>query len=321
MHNWTIGVDIGGTKIAVAQIDFNGRVQQLLTYPTKLNETPEGVISHISNATKEFIANVGTAPSGIGIGMAGQVDSDTGIVKFAPNLGWHDVPLGSTLQQQLNIPVFVTNDVRAATQGEWQFGSGRNCNNIVCLFVGTGIGGGIVANGCLLQGNSNTAGELGHLIVEIDGPVCTCGNHGCLEALASGWAIAKQAKNAIEKDPKSGKRILSYTEGTITARDVVSAYYDNDSLATKIINKATEALIAGGISIVHALNPERLILGGGVVYGLPELVDWVREGIFEKALPSAVKTLDIVPAQLKQSSGLIGAAAHFMKKSQRARNQ
>jgi glucokinase len=139
----------------------------------------------------------GASPPVGGSGSAGQIDPEHGMVRFAPNLGWHNVPFQSDLAGALGLPVVVTNDVRAATWGEWLHGAGKGCNDLVCLFIGTGIGGGVVSGGKMLSGCSNTAGEVGHMIINLHGPPCSCGSRGCFEALAGGWAIARQAREAV----------------------------------------------------------------------------------------------------------------------------
>lgn len=288
-QKWSIGVDIGGTKVSIAQVDFEGQILQKKIYPTIQKDGYQGVINNILIAVQEFQAHTNVPPVGIGIGMAGQIDPTQGIVHFAPNLAWHDVKLQEILTQKLSLPVLVTHDVRVATWAEWKYGAGRGCDNFVCLLIGTGIGGGIVLEGKLLNGSSYTIGEFGHVIVDLNGPLCHCGNQGCLEAIAGGWGIAQAAKMG-------------------SAKEVIEAYRKGDSAAKTVVEQAKKAIIAGGISIVHAFNPEKLIIGGGVVKGLPEMIDWMQEGIKAKALKAAVKHFEVIPTQLGDDAGLIGAA-------------
>ena len=202
---WAIGVDLGGTKVEVAQVDSAGQVRQRLRRPTDVRDGPAAVEAEIVAAVRELRQAVDAPPIGVGVGVAGQIEAASGAVRFAPNLGWHDVPLQADLQQALGLPVAVTNDVRAATWGEWLHGAGQGCDDLVCLFVGTGIGGGVVSGGRMLTGGSNTAGELGHMTIDLHGPPCHCGNRGCLEALAGGWAIARRAQEAIGADRSAGR--------------------------------------------------------------------------------------------------------------------
>jgi glucokinase len=219
------------------------------------------------------------------------------------------------LSRALKLPVAVANDVRAATWGEWLHGAGRGCDDLVCLFVGTGIGGGVVSGGHMMAGSSNAAGELGHVTVDLHGPPCHCGNTGCLEALASGWAIARRARQAIAADPSAGASLLDRAGGqpdAVTAKIVAQAAHAGDPLARQLIDEVATALIAGSVSFVNAFNPSRLILGGGVIEGLPELVQRVAQGVRQLALAAASTPLHVLPAQLHGDAGVVGAAALAM---------
>jgi glucokinase len=213
------------------------------------------------------------------------------------------------------LPVVVTNDVRAAAWGEWLHGAGQGCDDLVCLFVGTGIGGGVVSGGRMLAGCSNAAGELGHITVDLHGPQCHCGNQGCLEALAGGWAIARRAQEAIAADPAAGTSLVQMAGGqqkAVTAKIVAQAFHAGDPLAQELVDEVAQALIAGAVGLVNAFNPCRLILGGGVIEGLPELVDRIDQGVCERALEAASAPLQVLPAQLKNDAGVVGAAALAM---------
>lgn len=308
---WTVGVDLGGTKIEVAQVDASGRVLMRKRLATRTGEGPAVIQSDIIKTVLDLQDKAGARPMGLGIGVAGQVDAITGTVHFAMNLGWRDVPIGEILSDTLGLPVFVTNDVRAATWGEWLHGAGRGCDDIICLFVGTGIGGGVVSGGRMLTGCSNSAGELGHITVDLHGPLCHCGNHGCMEALAGGWAIGRIGREAVEKDPEAGESLLRKSDGRpegINARIVSQAAIEGDPMAVGIIESAAEALVAGAVGLVNAFNPSRLILGGGVIEGLPWLVDRVDREVRQRALTVATAPLQVLSAQLGNEAGVVGAA-------------
>ena len=184
--------------------------------------------------------------------------------------------------------------------------------DIVCLFVGTGIGGGVIAAGHLLVGCGGSAGELGHIIIDRNGPPCRCGNHGCLEALAGGWAIAQRAKEAVAADPGAGAALVALAGGrseNLTTAHVAEAAHQSDPLAQRLVAESGEALAVGVASIVNAFNPCVLILGGGVVEGLPELVQTVKEGVLQRSLAAAAEQVSIVKAALGGHAGVIGAAA------------
>lgn len=309
-----VGVDLGGTKLEAALVDAEGRVYGRRRLPTDVSGGPEAVRAQIMWMVKELGAEAGTLwnVAGVGLGVAGQIDARTGTVLFGPNLGWKDAPLGKWLKQDLALPITVTNDVRAATFAEWRFGAGRGVRDLVCLFIGTGIGGGIVAGGRLLCGQSNSAGELGHIIVELHGPPCGCGGRGCLEAIAGGRALARQARRAVKAYPAAGARMLSLAGDSldgVTAEIVVRAAQLGCRLAGDILSRAKEALLAGLVSIVHAFNPGRIILGGGVLEGMPELVEELEQGVRGRAMEAATRGLKVVRAELGALAGAIGAAA------------
>lgn len=314
--NWAVGIDLGGTHLRVAHVDENGSIQEDLIVPTDVSYNPSIIISDIITLIKQLQNNANSPPTSIGIGIAGQTDSKNGIVFFAPNLKWHHVPIKQLLEKELNIPTHLTNDVRAATYGEWLYGSGKGCDNLISLFIGTGIGGGIVCNGKIVSGHTNCAGELGHIVICKGGARCTCGQLGCMEAYAGGWAIAKQAIEAFKINANGSKQILNMVNGefeAVTAKVIIQAFLVGNPLAKYIIDEAKHALIAGASSLVNAFNPQRLILGGGIIKGLPQLVASIETGIQQHALEAARFSLEVVPASLGDHAGIIGAAAWALK--------
>jgi glucokinase len=308
---WAIGIDLGGTKTDVGLVQSGGHIQRRLRRLTRVKSGPALIKADILATVRELLDSISSIPVGVGVGLAGQIDPKEGNVLFAPNLDWRDIPFRRDLSQALGLPVVITNDVRAITWGEWLHGAGEGCNDFICLFVGTGIGGGIVSEGKVLSGSTNAAGEIGHLVIDRSGPSCTCGNRGCLEAFAGGWAIARHAQEAVVSDPSAGRFLLEMVGGkpeSITAETVARAAQTGDPLAKQLIDRVAEALIAGSVSLIHALNPSRLILGGGVIEGVPELVHRVAEGVFQRALAASTQGLEILPSKLKENAGIIGAA-------------
>jgi glucokinase len=311
-----VGVDLGGTKIAVALVDEQGRILDSSRVATDAEGGPSAVQKQIEKAVAELINRSHSAVVGVGLGVAGQIEAETGKVRFAPNLRWRDVPFKSTLSAGLNLPVVIVNDVRAITWGEWLYGAGKGCDDLICIYVGTGIGGGMVVNGRMVDGCSNAAAEIGHITIDLHGPRCTCGNKGCMEAIAGGWGIARRAREAVAADPVRGRRLLEIAGGrieAITAEIVSQAYGEGDGLASERIREASDALIAGMVSLVNALNPCRLILGGGVIDGLPELVKIIDNGIRDRALNAATSSLKVLAARLGDEAGVIGSAALAMR--------
>lgn len=312
-----LGIDLGGTKIGIGIVDLAGKVKKSVLLETKVKDGADAIVKDIFEATKELLSQEGKGSvCCAGVGMAAQIEKETGVVCFAPNLGWKNFPLQKELGRLLDLPVWVINDVRAATWGEWLYGAGRNCNDLLCLFIGTGIGGGIVSGGEMLFGDSNTAGEVGHITIDLHGPLCTCGNHGCFEAFAGGWAIARRAKELIATSTAEEKFFMEQIGvklEEITAKHLIEAYRKDNPLAEKIIEEVKEALVVGVASLVNAFNPKRLILGGGIIKGIPELIEVVRKELPKRALKAPLISLEIAPAELKNDAGLIGAAAYAMR--------
>lgn len=315
----TLGVDLGGTKIEVALVDSQGKILSSHRYPTNPEKGADGIVDDIIIYADGCLDKARKEARALGIGVAGQVNLD-GVVRYAPNLGWHDVPLKSKLESGLGIPAVVTNDVNAATYGEWSYGSGKGVNDLVVLFLGTGVGGGVVSGGRILTGCTNTAGELGHMTLVEGGRSCHCPNKGCLEAYAGGWAIAARAQEAVHADPQNGKQMISLAGSVeeVTAKTVTQAYREEDALAKKLVEETGQYLAAGVVSIVNAFNPCLVILGGGVIEGVPELVRMVDTITRKSALKAAVENLKIVKAALGGKAGVIGAAALAQTEIQKA---
>lgn len=315
MSTNVVGVDMGGTKILSAVIDAEGNILGTSKVSTEADEGTSVVIDRIAESIQKAInkSNVDKASiQAIGIGAPGPLDPETGVVIFAPNLGWQDVPLKAELQARTGLPTFVDNDVNIGTLGEHAFGAAQGVQNVVGIFVGTGIGGGIILNGELFHGASKTAGEIGHIIVKAGGPRCGCGTRGCLEAIASRTAMAKQFRKAIRKNGK--KSVLTkLTDGdlrVIRSGVLVKAIRAKDKVTLKVFKKATKYLGIGVGSIVNFLNPDMIVLGGGVVEALDDtFIDNIRMYAEKYALPNTLNGVQIVRAKLGDNSGILGAAA------------
>ncbi len=308
---FTYGVDLGGTKIETVLVDATGFVLSRERHPTNLEQGAKGVINDIVNCVKNCMTDTEIEGEALGIGIAGQVDPSTGTVIFGTNLGWRNVAIRSELENALEIPVVVTNDVRAAMWGEWMHGAGKGVNNFVILFVGTGIGGGIVSDGRVIKGCTGIAGELGHRTIVVDGRKCHCPNYGCLEAYAGGWAIAERAQEAVRTDLQAGKMLIELAGSIdkITAVHVSQAYNNDDLLSRRLMNETIHYLGSGVVGIVNAFNPCVLILGGGIIEGFPELIEIIEQTVRKYALEASVERLQVVKAALGDDAGGIGAAA------------
>lgn len=312
--DYVVGVDMGGTKILAAVINAKGEIIQQAKRATKPKKGPDGVIRRIERCIREAIDRAELKPSqirAIGIGSPGPLDPETGVIIFAPNLGWSNVPLKAKLEKSLDIPTFVDNDVNVGTLGEYAFGAGQGVKNLVGIFVGTGIGGGIILDRQLYHGINKTAGEIGHMIVKANGPRCGCGNFGCLEAIASRTAITKELRKAILKKGKKSK-LLKLNDGKlnqIRSQAIAKAVKRGDKPTIKVMQRAGKYLGISVASIVHFLNPEMIILGGGVIEAMGDsLLDPIRHAAAEYALPTTMDGVQIVEATLGDNAGVIGAS-------------
>ncbi len=306
----TLGIDLGGTKIETALVDATGRILASHRRPTNPERGSDDVISDIIACAKTCLGEAGKTARALGLGVAGQVDRE-GTVHFSPNLGWRNVPLKVKLEEILDMPVVVNNDVRAAIWGEWRHGAGQGLDDLVCLFVGTGVGGGIVSGGRLLEGCANTAGELGHITIVNGGRRCHCPNSGCLEAYTGGWAIAERTQEAVRADPQAGQRLVALAGDIqqISAATLTRASGEGDPLSRRLLEETAQYLAAGVVSIVNAFNPCLLVLGGGIIQGMLDYVSTIESAARERALPAAVEGLRVVTAALGDKAGVIGAAA------------
>jgi len=311
---YLVGVDMGGTKILASVIDDQGQILSRSKTATKTDQAPEHIIDRIADRVQSAMRKAKVEKNqveAIGIGAPGPLDPHTGVVIFAPNLNWKNVHLKKELEQRTGIPTFLDNDVNVGTLGECAFGAGRGKKSVVGIFIGTGIGGGIVIDDQVFYGASLTAGEIGHIILKVGGPKCGCGNRGCFEALASRTAITKQLQKRILK--KKQKSILPKLNGgqmeTIKSGAIARAFRKGDRPTIKAIKKAAEYIGIGIASTVNFLNPETVILGGGLIEALGEdLVDRIRYFAEDYAMEHAMSGVEITSAQLGDNAGILGAA-------------
>ena len=309
-----LAIDLGGTKIFAAIISSKGQVMAREYCLTLADEGPEAVINRIFSAIDHLLSqrNINLSQLGsISIAAAGAIDFEKELVTSSPNLpGWHDVPLRDIAKKKYKVNTFLINDASAAALGEHHFGAGQGINNLIYLTVSTGIGGGIIINGRLYSGASGSAGEIGHTTIDVNGPRCDCGNIGCLEVLASGTAVAKEAIRRIRQGGRSS--LIEAVGGkieNITAEEVSIAAQEGDSLASEVILKAATHLGVGLANIVNIFNPEMIIIGGGMVKMGDILLNPARRIVKERAFQLPAQAVRIVPAQLGDDAGVLGAAA------------
>lgn len=308
-----LAVDLGGTKIRVAIVSNKGKMIAKEYHPTLADEGPQAVIERIFAAMDSVLNQVRMNPSqlsSISLAAAGAIDMDKGWVTFSPNLpGWYDIPLKQVIEKKLGVTTFLVNDASAAALGEQQFGAGRGLNHLVYLTVSTGIGGGIIIDGKLYLGASGSAGEIGHMTIDVHGPRCNCGNFGCLETLASGTAMANDAIMRISSGEKSS--LTDLVRGKIediTAETISIAARDGDFLALEVIFRAATYLGVGLANVVNIFNPEMIIIGGGVSQMGDLLLNTARQVVRERAFGLSSEAVHIVTAGLGEDAGLLGAA-------------
>lgn len=312
MKKYRIGVDIGGTNIKIALVDFDGKIIYSNTTPTRAEMGYEAGVNNIKQAIKDLMQETNQDSKtieAIGFGLPGQIDYKEGVVKNLPNIpGWVNIPLGKIIEEEFSIPTRLDNDVRCAALGELNFGAGKGCENLICITIGTGIGSGIVLNGKLVRGASNAAGEIGHIKMDLNGgPLCGCGDYGCFEAYASGPSIVSMAKEYISGG-KSAKYKEMAADGIITPYLVAQAALQGDAVSIQIFKQMGKIIGTGLSSVINLLNPEKIIIGGGVADAGEILLEPIRNTVIERAMPIQAHAVAIVPAQLANAAGVIGAS-------------
>lgn len=314
MTNYSIGVDLGGTKMLVGLINTDtGEVVEVSKKKTKKDLGAEHIITRLKESIYKILDKAGlniSAINSIGIGVAGQVNRKEGTLIAAPNLDCVNVEFKKIFELEFKKPVVIGNDVEVATIGEMTFGAAKNCKNFICIFIGTGIGSGIVHNGAIYHGATGTAGEIGHMIVQPNGRLCGCGNHGCMEAYASRTAIAKKIAVNIKKGCVSvlGEYYNKDPNFILRSKHIKQALNEGDELTSNCIQESAEYLSQGLASIINFYNPEKIILGGGLVEAVDSYYEMVYKRVKSKCLPVPANSLEIIRATLGDNSGIVGAA-------------
>ena len=304
-----LGVDVGGTKTEILLAGRGGRVLAETRIPTDAEGGAEAALRAAAAAARKAFGASMDGAAAVGVSIAGQVGR-RGMLLGAPNLGWTGADVRRLAIAAVGLPAVVVNDVRAATWAEWRLGAGRGARDLVVLFVGTGVGGGAVIGGRLLEGADGIAGELGHLTVVAGGRRCHCGNLGCLEAYCGGWALEERACQAANADPSAGAAMvrLAGSADAITGEAVAAARAEGDALASRLVEETGEVLGAALVGLVNALNPRRVILGGGLMDGFPDLLDRATAAVHARSLPAAREKVQIVRAGLADDAPALGAA-------------
>lgn len=312
-ESWCLGIDIGATKVLIAKVLLNGQVSQQFIVETYRTDTFEAGFEQISSHIDSCLETSKYPPEAIGIGIAGQLAHDNSFLTIAPNLNWSNIPLQQIASERFRMPVHVINDVRAATWCEWKLGAGRDVSDLVCIMIGTGIGGGVISQGTLLTGFAGAAGELGHFPIDLHGPMCSCGHRGCFETVASGWAVASKAKAALREDAARGLHLMSLVGGNIdkvTAKEVLTAAHQGDELSQTIMQFAEQAIISACIGYANVFNPAVILIGGGLGWAMPNLCEHIQGGICRYSMGANRDGVKVQATAFKDSIVAVGAACY-----------
>ncbi len=320
-QQYIIGVDLGGTNIVVGAMSADGKQHfAMRSIPTSAESGAEGVADRIVGLIEGVILDTLAETNsnrrdviGVGVGAPGPLDREKGLVVVAPNLGWKNFPLRDRISERLRLPVTLDNDANCATVGEWWQGAARGGKNVVGMTIGTGIGGGVIIEGKLFHGASDVAGEIGHTTIDLNGRHCKCGNYGCLEAYASGPAIATRAREVLVRE-ETASLLPSMVGGkldSITAETVYKAAQQGDAVASEIVRDTARYLGAGIANLLNILNADVVVVAGGVTQAGDALFVPLRAEVRRRAFRPAVDATRIVAGELPGTAGVVGAVATF----------
>ncbi|MBI2926777.1 MAG: ROK family protein [Verrucomicrobia bacterium] len=308
-----VGVDLGGTKILTGVFDAHLRRLGKLKLSTKAERGPAAVLERVARGVREAVDECDLdfkSIKAVGIGAPGACDSENGRVIFAPNLGWENVPLKDELEQHLGLPVFLENDCNIATLGVYEVELAARPRHMIGVFLGTGIGGGLILEGNLYSGFNRTAGEVGHMIVQAGGPKCACGNRGCFEALAGRAALFRKIQAAVKDGQQT---VLTDMLGPdledMRSGDLRKAIRRGDGFVEKLVKEAAHYTGLALGNLINIFNPEVVVIGGGLIHALEdEMLPIIVETAFDCAMAGTTKGIQIVPSKLADNAGIVGAA-------------
>jgi glucokinase len=310
---YVIGVDVGGTKIYAGVFNSSLECEGTARLSTKAERGADEVVERIARCVRDAVDECDLKMEqvrGIGVGAPGAVDPDAGRVIFAPNLDWKDVLLKKALEKHLELPVFVENDCNICALGVYEMELKSKPQHVVGVFIGTGIGGGLIVNGEMYSGFNKTAGEVGHMVILAGGPKCSCGNNGCFEALASRTAIFRQIKDAVQEGQKTVlTEMLGPKLEDLRSGDLRKAIKRGDKVVSKIVEQAAEYIGIAVANLINLLSPEVVVLGGGVIEQLEdEMMGIISETATKRALAGTAKGIEIVASKLGDEAGIVGGA-------------
>ena len=302
------GIDIGGTKVAVALADANGELLSKTRIPTRIALGPHRVLEDAAQEIERMMRETGTRPVAVGVGCGGPLSRERGLILSPTNLpGWDEFPIVELLEKRFGVPVLLDNDANAAALGEHEHGAGRGLRNLVYVTISTGIGGGVIVNGELVHGVGDGTGEVGHITVDPDGVPCNCGARGCLEAICSGTNIARRAKERLSQGAQSSMTDMAGGIDNVTAATVAVAAREGDQLACEIWDETIRLLAIGINAIAVTLAPEAIIIGGGVSAAGDGLIVPLRRQLRERLKIVPAEEIRLLQAALGGDSGIHGA--------------
>jgi glucokinase len=300
------GIDIGGTKIALALAGTDGAVTEKTRFPTRVSDGPGAILERVFSEIERMLDGCGSRLAAVGVGCGGPLDRHRGLILSPPNLpGWDEFPIVALLRERFGVPVLLDNDANAAALGEHRYGAGRGLKHLVYMTISTGIGGGVIVSNKIIHGVYDGAGEVGHMTVLPDGPLCGCGARGCLEALCSGTSIARRARERLAAGEESLLSSLDAVE--VTAQAVALAAREGDAMASKVWYETIRLLSVGVGNVFHALAPEAVIIGGGVSTAGEQLFEPLREHVRARVRMLPPDKINILQASLGGDSGIHGA--------------
>jgi len=308
-----IGMDIGATKTNILVLDARGNILDRTKIPTDSDGVPGPIVERSSQEIEKIRKRNSIKPSEIetvAVGIAGFSNPRTGVIDISPNLHWHNVPFIRLMEKKLGCKVYMANDVNSAAWGEFVYGAGREAEEMVAIFIGSGIGGGIVSNGRLVEGGTGTAGEVGHMIFKPGGLKCDCGKRGCYEAYGGGMPMERRIRKAVSRG--KAKKALEMANGDpekINTRVIRMAAEKGDETADRIWKEAEQALGYLCANLASLLNPDRIVIGGGVADGNPGLVKTIRRAINDHAVSLSARNVKVVKSRLGDDAVAMGAAA------------
>lgn len=317
MSKYSIGIDLGGMS-AKAGLVSKGLLTAVKKCATRAEDPASVTAAALCGLVEEIIAETGIprAETVVGVGSPGTIDSASGTVVRWTNFHWENVPLGKMMEERLGVRVFVTNDANAAALGEAVYGGGKGCTDSVLITLGTGVGGGIIMNGELVEGARSAGGELGHMVIKTGGILCSCGRRGCFECYSSATALIRETRKAMKKHPESAMWSGVKSESEATGLTAFAAARKGDAAAKRVVSSYVKNLGEGVVNVVNILRPETVIIGGGVSNEGENLLEPLRKFVYERIYASKeYAPLSIVKAELGNDAGIYGAAELARRKA------